>query len=100
MTAPAPLPEPTFVIHADQPGYSGAQPFVPLSDFRKLRARLQEAERELEAVRGLLTDIRTFIYTVNNALMLLDGDNAQATTLLDQIDQAIEKRAALSKESK
>lgn len=39
---------PTYVIHAEQPGYSGAQPFVPLSDFRKLSSRLRDAEQRAE----------------------------------------------------
>ena len=50
-------------------------------------------ERTNAELVGLLTDIRTFIATVNQALMMIDGDNAQATAILDQIDKAIDKRA-------
>lgn len=96
-----PVCQKTFVgLHAVKIHFSARHPNDPFPWPRKQtvnnsQARIIELERRNAALRELLTDIRTFIYTVNQALMMVDGDNAQVTTLLDQIDKAIDKRAAL-----
>ena len=45
--------EPNFIIFAPQPGYAGDQPFVPISDYRRLHSLCEQLKEDAERYRWL-----------------------------------------------